>query len=171
MTRSNADANAPSVFIAVLVAALAAILASACATAPSAASKKAPGPGVSDATLGLEKSAVTGVPAPKSFPYESKDPGDGKALPRAFDSAPPLIPHTVDGFLPITRADNACVTCHAVDKAEPGGSVPIPASHYVDWRNAPTVKRAEIAGSRYVCTACHVPQTDAKALVANGFRP
>ena len=47
----------------------------------------------------------------------------------------------------------------------------IPARHYADPRNAPTLKRAEIAGSRYVCTACHVPQTDAKPLVANGFRP
>ena len=127
--------------------------------------------GVADKTLGLEKSAVTGVPAPKSYEYQAKDPGDGKLLPRLFASAPPLIPHTVDGILPITRADNACLTCHALDKPEPGGPVPIPASHYVDTRNAPAVKRAEIAGSRYVCTACHVPQTNAKPLVANGFRP
>lgn len=163
MTRSTA----PSVF----AAALAAVLAAACATGPPAAKKEAPAPGVTDAALGLEKSAVTGVPAPKSFEYQAKEPGDGKVLPRPFDSAPPLISHTVDGILPITRADNACVTCHAVDKAEPGGPVPIPASHYVDLRNAPAVKRAEIAGSRFVCTVCHVPQTGAKALVANTFRP
>jgi cytochrome c-type protein NapB len=56
-----------------------------------------------------------------------------------------------------------------VDKAEPGGPVPIPASHYVDLRNAPAVKRAEIAGSRFVCTACHVPQTNAQPLVENGY--
>ena len=85
--------------------------------------------------------AVTGVPAPKSYEYATKDPGDGKVLPRPFDAAPPLIPHTVDGILPITAADNACLTCHAIDKPEPGGPVPIPASHYVDWRNAPAVKR------------------------------
>jgi cytochrome c-type protein NapB len=125
--------------------------------------------GVSDASLGLEKSPVTGVPVPKGFDYASKDPGDGKVLPRPFGSAPPLIPHTVEGMLPITRADNGCMTCHAVDKPEPGGPVPIPASHYVDLRNAPTVTRAEIAGSRFVCTACHVPQADVKPLVANGF--
>ena len=114
---------------------------------------------------------MTGVPAPKSFEYAAKEPGDGKILPRPFDSAPPLIPHTIEGILPVIRAENACLACHAVDKAEPGGAVPIPASHYLDLRNAPTVKRAEIAGSRYVCTACHVPQTDAKALVGNTFRP
>ncbi len=134
-------------------------------------SAPSPVPGLPDASLGLEKSPVTGVPAPRSYEYSPKDPGDGKILPRPFASAPPLIPHSVDGMLPITRADNGCLGCHAVDKPEPGGPVPIPASHYVDLRNAPTVKRAEIAGSRYVCTACHVPQTDARPLVANVFRP
>lgn len=114
---------------------------------------------------------MTGVPAPRAYEYSTKDPGDGKVLPRPFDFAPPLIPHSVDGMLPITRADNGCLGCHAVDKVEPGGPVPIPASHYVDLRNAPAVRRTEVAGSRYVCTACHVPQTEAKALVANGFRP
>jgi cytochrome c-type protein NapB len=163
MTRSIRSSS----FVAVLVA----VLAVACATVPPVAMKEAPVPGVSDATLGLEKSAVTGVPAPRSYEYSTKDPGDGKVLPRLFDTAPPLISHTVDGALPITRAENLCLTCHAVEKAEPGGPIPIPASHYFDLRNAPTVKRTEIAGSRYVCTACHVPQTDAKALVSNRFQP
>ena len=149
-----------------------ALLACASASSPSKKSSvSSPVPGVSDASLGLEKSAVTGVPAPKPFDYVTKDPGDGKVLPRPFVSAPPLIPHTVDGLLPITRSDNGCVTCHAVDKPEPGGPVPIPASHFVDLRNAPTVKRAEIAGSRFVCTACHVPQANVKPLVANSFAP
>jgi len=158
----------------VATALLAAVLAGAfgaCTSAPPAAKKEAPVAGVSDATLGLEKSSVMGVPAPRSFEYVTKDPGDGKVLPRPFDSAPPLIPHTVDGLLPITRADNGCLTCHALDKPEPGGPVPIPASHYVDLRNAPTVKRAEIAGSRFVCTSCHVPQSGARPLVANTFKP
>jgi len=163
MTRSITSSSFP--------AALAAVLLASCATAPPAAKKETSLPGVSDSTLGLEKSAVTGVPAPRSWEYSAKDPGDGKLLPRSFDSAPPLISHTVDGALPITRAENLCLTCHAVDKAEPGGPIPIPASHYLDLRNAPTVKRTEIAGSRYVCTACHVPQTDAKALVSNRFQP
>jgi cytochrome c-type protein NapB len=156
------------------LAAAASLLACASSSSPSkknlpVSSAPSPVPGVPDASLGLEKSPVTGVPAPKAFEYVTKDPGDGKVLPRPFDAAPPLIPHTVDGLLPITRADNGCLTCHAVDKAEPGGPVPIPASHYVDMRNAPTVKRAEIAGSRYVCTACHVPQSDAKPLAGNLF--
>ncbi len=146
----------------------------ACASTPSP-SKKSSVPssvsGIPDASLGLEKSPVTGVPAPRSYEYSAKDPGDGKVLPRPFDFAPPLIPHTVDGMLPITRADNGCLTCHAMDKPDADGPVQAPASHYVDLRNAPTVKRAEIAGSRFVCTTCHVPQTDAKPLVANGFRP
>ncbi|MEO8585877.1 MAG: nitrate reductase cytochrome c-type subunit, partial [Acidobacteriota bacterium] len=153
---------------------LAAVLAGAllaCASTSSPSKKENPIQGVPDATLGLEKSAVAGVPAAKSYEYQAKEPGDGKILPRPFPSAPPLIPHTVDGLLPITRADNGCLTCHALDKPEAGGPVPIPASHYVDLRNAPTVKRAEIAGSRYVCTACHVPQTNAKPLVANTFKP
>ncbi len=126
---------------------------------------------VSDRDLGLNKSDVKGVPVPKTYAYAAKDPGDSKVLPRMFPDAPPVIPHSVEGMLPVTKADNGCVTCHAVDKPEPGGPVPIPASHYLDLRNAPSVKRAEIAGSRYVCTACHVPQTNAPPLVGNGFRP
>ncbi|MBK9064405.1 MAG: nitrate reductase cytochrome c-type subunit [Acidobacteria bacterium] len=153
---------------AVLAGALARLLA---LLAAPASHHKRPLAGVADVSLGLQKSPVTGVPVPKSFEYVTKDPGDGKVLPRPFASAPPLIPHTVDGLLPITRADNGCLTCHALDKPEPGGPVPIPASHYVDLRNAPTVKRAEIAGSRFVCTACHVPQANVKPLVANTFTP
>jgi cytochrome c-type protein NapB len=154
---------------------LALLLSSGCATAPPEEKKAVPAPGVADWTLGLEKSAVTGVPVPKLSEYGTKDPGDGKLLPRPFALYPPLIPHSVDGLLPVTRAENGCLACHAIDtartKVKPGDPVPIPPSHYLDLRNAPTVKRADIAGSRYVCTACHVPQTDARGLAANRYRP
>ena len=157
---------------AALAALFAAVLASSCSSAPSAGKREA-STGIPDSALGLEKSAVTGVPAPRSYEYSAKDPGDGKVLPRPFASAPPLVPHSVDAFLPITGTDNGCLTCHATGGAgsKAGDPVPVPASHYLDLRNAPSVKRAEIAGSRYVCTACHVPQTDAKPLVSNRFQP
>ena len=171
MKRSKAQ-PVSAAFLAVLPLVL---LAAACATAPPEEKKAAPVRGAADWTLGLEKSAVTGVPAPKLSEYAAKDPGDGKVLPRPFALYPPLIPHSVDGLLPITRGENGCLACHAVDagkaRIKPGDAIPIPESHYRDLRNAPVVKRAEIAGSRYVCTACHVPRTDAKELVTNRYRP
>jgi nitrate reductase cytochrome c-type subunit len=50
-----------------------------------------------------------------------------------------------------------------------GEATPIPASHYVDLRNAPGVRGAEVAGARWVCTACHVPQQDVQPLVGSPF--
>jgi nitrate reductase cytochrome c-type subunit len=50
-----------------------------------------------------------------------------------------------------------------------GEATPIPASHYVDLRNAPGKRGETVAGARWSCTACHVPQQDVKPLVGSPF--
>ena len=97
-------------------------------------------------------------------------PGEKAVLPRAFPDAPPMVPHGIQAFLPITRAENACLSCHGEAKVKrPGEPTPIPASHHVDYRNAPGKIGEKVSGARWVCTACHVQQTDARQLVGNRF--
>ena len=116
--------------------------------------------------LGLSRTDVFATPvAPPSRPNRLA-PGEGEVVPRPYPGAPPVISHAVDDFLPITWEDNACVTCHGDPDM---GATLLPESHYVDLRNAPKVVRKEIAGARYQCMLCHVPQGGATPPVGNRF--
>jgi nitrate reductase cytochrome c-type subunit len=44
--------------------------------------------------------------------YSKAAAGSSKRIKRAFQDAPPMIPHSVDGMLPITKNNNQCITCH-----------------------------------------------------------
>jgi len=99
----------------------------------------------------------------------TSDPGELPLPGRAHAEMPPVVPHGIADFLPITRSDNACVDCHAVAEKEPGEPTPIPPSHFVDFRRAPDRPGEKLAGARWVCVACHVARTGAKPLVANRF--
>lgn len=148
--------------------ALLAALGLGCAARQPAAMKPAPIP---DATLGLSKGSVFEVKAPPPFQENGSAPGEAALLPRAFNGAPPLVPHGIEDFPAITRANNLCVDCHAVKEKVTGQATPIPASHYTDLRNAPGQVGEKVVGARWVCTACHVTQTDARPLVGNRFAP
>ena len=125
-----------------------------------------------DHALGLSPGSVFDVPTPPKFKDEDSSPGEKPVLQRINSEFPPMIPHGVGDVLPITRASNLCVDCHVTPAPRKAGEpTPVPASHYVDLRRAPGVKGDKLAGSRYVCTACHVPQTDAKPLVRSLYRP
>ncbi len=151
---------------------LAPVLASAalgCASARSAPGPIAsPGP-VPDAELGLSKGSVFDVPAPPPVPANASAPGERPAPPRAYPGAPPVIPHAVSGFLPITARENACVDCHGAKEKRPGQATPIPASHGADPGEAAGPDGLRVAATRWVCTACHVERTGARPLVGNGF--
>lgn len=127
---------------------------------------------VSDRSLGLSHTSVFEVPAPPAHQDEASSPGD-KPLPKRINREyPPVIPHGVGDCLPITRASNLCLDCHAVDGPKKKGEpTPVPASHYVDLRRTPEMKGKQVAGTRYVCISCHVPRTDAPQLQGNHFRP
>ena len=114
-------------------------------------------------------------PDPVSFDYLSIDPEDADStLPTAFDDAPPLIPHSIEESGLITLKNNKCLKCHHdqdlwdqdKDADEPS---PMPESHYVSLRKDPGTIEKKIIGTRYFCTQCHVPQTEANLLVGNDF--
>ncbi len=124
--------------------------------------------------MGLSRASVFEVPAPHVYHYSDAAPGQSKLLPRAYAGAPPQVPHSISDFLPITRDNNMCVACHAQPdlwgrKLDAGTATPIPPSHYTDRRNAPDTVTDHLINSRYNCNQCHVPQTDAPALVENTF--
>ena len=104
--------------------------------------------------------AATPDQAPETKAYAGKRPGSGQPIARTFKEQPPLVPHALDNFDEITVADNQCLECHS------------PATAVA--KKAPRVADTHLAGSevrmdRYQCNTCHVPQVDAKPLVASTF--
>lgn len=124
---------------------------------------------IPDDALGLSKTSVYDVPDPDAFEYSTKDVGTvGMRAARSYNSAPPMIPHNIDGMVPITREANVCKDCHVQpdligQKVTPGVPVPAPVSHYVK------VKAGELHMGRYNCTQCHAPQANVKLLVESTF--
>jgi cytochrome c-type protein NapB len=127
---------------------------------------------IDEMNMGLSKTTVFDTPTPVSFEYAGAEPKKSQVLPRAWEGAPPQISHRIDEFLPITADDNQCLECHEIPKyigkAKKGKS-PMPRDHYVDLRSSSDEMSDEVAGARFVCTQCHVPQSDAPALVENTF--
>ena len=130
-------------------------------------------PIIKDKDMGLSKSDVFETPTPKAFSYSTHFPGTGETIPRAFAGAPPQIPHNISSFKPITAANNMCMGCHhnpaMIGQRVKGLPTSMPASHYTDVRNKPSVQGKEVIGARYVCTQCHVPQAQVDTLVDNLF--
>jgi nitrate reductase cytochrome c-type subunit len=144
------------------------ILAAAC-SAPQAGAPPVTEPApaaVADSALGFAKGSVFEVPTPPGFEYADES---GKRLPRAYPGAPPRPAHEVQSSLPITRTENECMECHGDSAGGPKDPPLLPQSHFRDMRNAPGVLRTEVAGARWVCTACHVPHADVVSPVANTF--
>ena len=126
--------------------------------------------GVPDRSLGLSKTSPFEVAEPPKWAFVKESPGGNDRLARAFPTSPPRIPHDVADYLPITATRNSCLRCHDVEKAAtPEDPTPIPASHHIDLRNAPGVHKKEVAGARWVCTTCHVPQAKQEPPVGNTF--
>ena len=119
---------------------------------------------VSDADLSLLRGSVFGTPVPDAVAWESSMPGNNEKVPHLFEGAPPAVPHGIDDFLPITLEENGCLECHLSSDEDPKEVPQLPASHMVDMRDAPDKVGAQVAGSRYTCTLCHVPLSDAKPL-------
>jgi cytochrome c-type protein NapB len=156
---------------------------------------------VSEASMGLRKTdlysedTTTGTQAD----YDRPSPGASTKFERAFKDAPPMIPHSVEGLLPITKMNNQCLGCHLPEIAPSVGSTPIPPTHFTNYRPSTTMKDgvvlkegqvlgrtmantsdvviAEMTKSdtlyqgRFNCTQCHAPQSKMKTSVANTFRP
>lgn len=136
----------------------------------------------SDEDISLRRQDPSALTSPSPVLYALKDPGDSKRLPRAYYGAPPLIPHSVADQT-VDLGTNDCLDCHAeADEDTPG----LPPSHHVkaDFQVLPRDgarhglttaftgygKASLVAGNRYDCLLCHVPQsTSADRLVDNNF--
>jgi len=123
--------------------------------------------------------------------------GSGYKIQRAFQDAPPMIPHDTEGMLPITISNNQCTSCHAPEVAPSMGALPYPVSHMTDFRpmtqmsdegkivkNGKTIENTssdkmehvtikdtggKLTGARFNCTQCHAPQSTGKLAVENTF--
>jgi nitrate reductase cytochrome c-type subunit len=124
-------------------------------------------PGIPAREMGLSVGDVFEVPTPPAVEPSTVGPWEATPLPAAFPGAPPPIPHEIGEFLPITREDNWCLTCHGDPESDLARI--IPPSHYTDLRNDPETVREEIPGARHTCLSCHVLQTDAEPAVGNRF--
>ena len=92
---------------------------------------------------------------------------DQPTAPRSSNVEPPLIPHSIRGYQ-ITRNFNKCMDCHAWSKARETGATKVSVTHL---RDAGGKELMNISPRRYVCTTCHVTQTDVAPLVGNTFQP
>ena len=148
---------------------------------------------ISEESLGLRKTDLYSENTTQGdeTKYGTSYAGSGHKIARAFQDAPPMIPHDVDGMLPITINDNQCTGCHMPEVAADMGATPLPVSHFTNFRpvtsmtdsgdmakngkvleNTTTASRSDIsikstgdklAGARFNCTQCHAPQSDSPA--------
>ncbi len=126
---------------------------------------------VAEEDLGLRKTNLYSEKSvlPTKAVFKRPEPGAAKTFQRSYFNAPPLIPHSIDGLVPITKNNNACLGCHLPSVAKSVGATPIPPTHFVDFRTGK--KLNHVADQRWNCVQCHVPQANVKPLVKNNFKP
>lgn len=117
--------------------------------------------------------SVFDTPTPEVYAYSDAKPGYNDRLAKSWDELPPQVPHRVEEFLPVTAEDNQCLDCHDVpkyigqpfnmDRSKKSKS-PMSEEHYANK------DLDEIDNSRFNCTQCHVPLTNAPALVDNTYQ-
>ena len=122
---------------------------------------------VPDSEIGLAPGTAFEQPPQAAIAFNRVDPGESELRPRPNKQFPPAIPHSIEDFETITLAENPCLECHAPEVAPDMGAPAMPASHQVDLRRTPDFTGEQPVGARWVCTSCHVAQTDTEPLVAN----
>ncbi len=149
-----------------------------------------PAPTVTEESLGLRKTDLYSedTTTGDETKYGTEAAGTSQKFERAFQDAPPMIPHDVSDFLPITASNNACTGCHMPEVAEAMGATPIPASHFLDMRphhkfdgkqfsktadvmknEVSVVKKDSLSQARFNCSQCHAPQSTGALAVENTF--
>jgi cytochrome c-type protein NapB len=136
--------------------------------APPAADSAAPAPRtLTESEIGLAPGTAFEQPVQAPIAFNPVDPGESELRPRSNTEFPPVIPHSIADMETITLEEHSCLECHDPAVAVDMGAVPVPKSHHVDLRRTPDATEKEVVGSRWVCTSCHVAQTDSEPLVAN----
>jgi cytochrome c-type protein NapB len=140
----------------------------ACSSTPAKETAKA---AVSEDEMGLRRQSLYGEQdvMPAMIDYADCTPVSGKRFERSFENSPPLIPHDLTGMLPIAEKNNMCLQCHLPEKALMTGAVAIPKTHMMDLERNQQDLHGKLAGARYNCMACHVPQVNLPPLVKNIF--
>ena len=146
---------------------------------------------VTEDSLGLRKVDIYSEDkaAPDETKYGTSQPMSGYKIERAYQNAPPMIPHDVEGMLEITPDNNMCIGCHDVSVAASMNATPIGKSHNIDFRpkntiqsdgsfvkevdnmkNETSIKQTDtMSNARYNCTTCHAPQSTGDLAVENTF--
>ena len=156
------------------------------------AQKEVVKPSISEESLGLRKTDLytESTTVGDKTAYGTAQATTSTRIKRAFQDAPPMIPHDTVGMLPIKTGDNSCVGCHMPEVAPAMGATPIPVSHFTDFRprakivngvavdtvnnyknETKIVKGDHLQNARFNCSACHAPQSQGKLVVENTFEP
>ncbi len=147
---------------------------------------------VTEEVLGLRQTDIyseTAETTGMKTNYGADAPGTSKRIERAFQDAPPMIPHSVEGFLPIKAGANACLGCHMPAVAKAVKATAIPQSHFTDFRpkhsfdgkefkkvidnykNEISISKPKdkLVQARFNCSQCHAPQSKGDLAVSNTF--
>jgi cytochrome c-type protein NapB len=126
---------------------------------------------VTDDDLGLRKGSLLSEKqvTPEKGKYTNAAAGSAKKIPRSFANSPALIPHDIDGMLPITLKNNQCADCHMPEAAKQTGAVPVPRSHLMKLADGKDL-HGKLDGERYNCVECHVRQSASPLPVRNTFK-
>jgi nitrate reductase (cytochrome), electron transfer subunit len=98
-------------------------------------------------------------------PPIANDPSAVERQVRNYPEQPPVIPHSIRGYQ-LDKRFNRCLDCHSRQAAPSAGAPMVSVTHFMD-RNFQVL--AEVTPARYFCTQCHVPQTEAEAMVESDF--
>lgn len=90
---------------------------------------------------------------------------DENRFTRNYRQQPPLVPHSIDQYQ-VDLNTNRCLSCHDWAVAGERGAPTLSMTHYLDREGN---QLDTVAGTRWFCTQCHVPQADAPVLVENLF--
>ena len=158
---------------------------------------------VTEEALGLRKVNLykEDTAEPVAGDFSRPAPGASTKFERAYVNAPPMIPHSVEGLLPIKQGNNQCLGCHMPEVAAAVKATPIPVSHFTNYRpetvlkNGELVKEGKTVGmkgelgnvsdikiakakksdklyqGRFNCSQCHAPQAKIDTVVGITFEP
>lgn len=140
--------------------------------AVSVASAKGPSKGTVAKDILRKAPLLKIAPAAPKSRIKGVSPGNNRKLIKSYETAPPMVPHAVQDYLPIGLR-NQCLGCHTNPPKSYRNATLVPASHY-RTRTGKSVNKAHASVRKiyqgfYNCTMCHAPQTDAKPLVKNVF--
>ncbi len=136
---------------------------------------------MSDALLLSDESVLTAMPE-----YSKIRAGESELIARAYENAPPLIPHKIAGLLPIRADDNKCLRCHIPHNAGKFKATPLPQTHFTSYRPGLIEEdgkvRVDTESNEVVernldhfnlalfnCSQCHVAQANVSLEVPNVF--